>query len=66
MGLMFVMIIAGCQPPQQGAVCPSVEEEEIVEPEPTVEDGSAELQKIPPEELAKARRRLREYRRGSW
>jgi hypothetical protein len=59
--LVFLIAVAGCHPPPEGAVCPSPEEE-VAEPIPE-DEAPADQQKISEEELERARRYLRETRR---
>lgn len=63
MGLAFVVIVAGCQPPQQGAVCPASEEEEVAEPAPVPDNPQTERDPEWEKEVERAERRTRATRR---
>jgi hypothetical protein len=57
--LMFVVVVAGCHSPSEGAVCPAPEEE-AAEPEAIAEDEApADQQKIPQAEIERMKRRDR-------
>lgn len=59
--LLFVLTVAGCHAQSEGAVCPAPEEE-ISTPD---EEPSGEPEQLPPEQIEKEKRRIRERRRKS-